>query len=282
MIGFGTMAFRKRRFFRKRVNGKLSRKHYTWVTALNTHCTCVNLNTCAPEPEQNFCCPSEIQFVLLDNAVIQSSFQDAIKVVRIHGSVSFQWNIDAVIGAILSLEPTCEEFADQATQYVYSFCGKAVSGVGIREISHADLGTLPKMNPMEDFDFSEGRWKQMRFHQQMPTVDVSSFFSCPTSTTNFGVCSDTIGTSPGATSTVCSALALPPSVQSGSTGLTQRGALHPWTWSFNNKLNLRVRENQLPVWSIGWGNQDGPLFPGGLPPAGLRMNGALKLLIEVG
>jgi len=277
------MAFRKRRFFRRRINGKLSRKHYTWVTSLNTRCAVTTLAHCVPpglEPP-TFCCPSEVQLVLLDNAVIQSSFQDSIKVVRIHGALKFMWDFSIIRAGLAILFPTCESFASGLSNYYNTFAGKASSGIAIREIHNGDLTTLPRMNPEEDFDFSEGRWKQMRFHQQLPWANQNAFFNCERTIDDLnGVCSSVTGTSPGATTTICSAFPLPQATLGVGSNLGFPQNIPPWTWRFNNKLNLRVRENQLPVMSMGWSTVDNA--NGQLPAPPLLMCGAVKLLIEVG
>jgi len=274
------MAFRKRKFFRRRFNGKLSKKHYTWVTALNTMCECVQLNSCGHDVPGAFCCPSEAQLVLLDNAVIQSSFQDAIRVVKILGELRFSWDLLDNAADFFTLEPTCEE---QATWFdtFNSLCGKAASGIAVREVHNGDLATLPKMNPVEDFDFSEGRWKAMRFHTSLPDNLYASSFQCDSSTTATGICSDVNGTSPGATTTICTPTALAPQITSyGSMATHVPGNMRSWVWRYNTKLNLRIRENQLPVMSVGWGHQD--LWNNQLRPLGLTMMGQVKLLIEVG
>lgn len=274
------MAFRKRRFFRRRINGKLSRKHYTWVTALNTKCALTTLSHCVPETEAVYCCPSSAQLVLLDNAVIQSSFQDAIKVVRIHGELSFAWNLTEVLTAIAFFYPDCSDYNTFLYAYLSTFNAQIRSGIAIREVHNGDLTTLPRMNPIEDFDFSEGRWKQMRFHHVVPHNAFNVNLMCEQSVPFNGVCSSVTGTSPGATSTVCSTFPLPPLIFPEQANGTYPTMAPPAHFRYNNKLNLRVRENQLPVMSIGWANVD---FTGGqLPPPRLDMTGGVKLLIEVG
>jgi len=271
---------RKRRYFRRRINGKLSRKHYTWVTAINTKCAVTRFTNCTPET--NFCCPSEAQLVLLDNATIQSSFQDAIRIVRIHGSLTFAWNVGGPISdiTILLTPDGCEAIQQGIFGYLSSFAGVARSGVGIREVHNGDLNTLPRMNPFEDFDFSEGRWKQMRFHQSATPSEWGITQACNWQNSNSGVCANVTGTSPGATATICDEFSLDSQTYSGSMSHYTARTPSPWTWSYNNKLNLRVRENQLPVMSLGWGNEDS--FGGAIQAAGLSMIGGIKLLIEVG
>lgn len=275
--------YRKRKYFRRRINGKLSKKHYTWVTAINTKCALTCLSTCTPEGEAIYCCPSSAQLVLLDNAVIQSSFQDAIRVVRIHGSLTFNWNLAPVLNALQILAANYCNYTQLVYSYGSTFAGIARSGIAIREVHNGDLTTLPRMNPIEDFDFSEGRWKQMRFHNEVTRQQFGlaiSEASCPITTTANGVCSDVAGTSPGATTTSCVVTALPPVTTIGQWNKASTAMPGPFTWRYNNKLNLRVRENQLPVMSIGWSNVDFGL--GQLPPPGLCFIGGLKLLIEVG
>jgi len=276
------MAFRKRRFFRRRINGKLSRKHYTWVTAINTKCAITVFNNCTPPEQSAFCCPSEAQLVLLDNATIQSSFQDAIRIVRIHGSLTFAWNVGGALSdiAILLQNEGCEAIQQASFAYLSAFAGVVRSGIGIREVHNGDLNTLPRMNPFEDFDFSEGRWKQMRFHQTATPSEWGMTQACNWQNSNSGVCSNVTGASPGATATVCSEFSLDSQVYSGQMSNFNARTPSPWTWNYNNRVNLRVRENQLPVMSIGWGNVD--FFAGQTQAAGLAMIGGVKLLIEVG
>lgn len=275
------MAFRRRRFFRRRVNGKLSKKHYTWVTSLNTKCALTTLNHCVPEVEAAFCCPSQAQLVLLDNAVIQSSFQDSIRVVRVHGELAFNWNLDEIYASLGILFPTCDSFAEALSLYQSKFTGYATSGIAIREIHNGDLNTLPRMNPTEDFDFSEGRWKMMRFHTHTRQNSLTAALQCDSVISGVqGVCSSVTGTSPGATTTVCSAFPLGDQTVTHGYNFMVHSNLYGWKWRYNNRCSLRVRENQLPVMSVGWANVD---FAGTtLPAPRLDMVGTLKLLIEVG
>jgi len=275
------MAFRKRRFFRRRINGKLSRKHYTWVSALNNTCTLTNLNVCETVPLEPFCCPSQAQLVLIDNAVIQSSFQDTIRVVRVHGEIGFTWNFDEVNAALLTLcaECDCDQITALVNDYYRTLYMKAVSGIAVRELHGGDQLTLPRMNPVDDYDFSEGRWKMMRFHTRMPGIDQTIVGHCPTSGNN-GVCSAVSGTSPGATTTVCTAFPLPDTLP--GTELHQRQFVHPWVWRYNNRCSLKIRENQEPVMSIGWSHFHKIPTMGQLPMPELEMIASLKLLIEVG
>jgi len=275
------MAFRKRRFFRRRIGGKLSRKHYTWVTSLNTKCALTTLDHCVPEGEAVYCCPSQAQLVLLDNAVIQSSFQDTIKVIKILGELRFQWNLDEAFTALAIVFPDCEAFGQALSNYLQRFTGYAVSGIGIRELHNGDLNTLPRMNPTEDYDFSEGRWKQMRFHTQARQNHFLAGIECESEILDVqGVCSSVSGTSPGATTTVCSAFPLGNMTVADRQGRWFESWLPSWAWRYNSRLNLKVRENQLPVMSVGWAAVDNVF--GSLPAPKLDMVGLVKLLIEVG
>jgi len=280
------MSFRRsRKFFRRRINGKLSRKHYTWITAFNSPCDQVKFSHCEPtEPEEDvWCCPSDGHLVLLSNTVLESSFQDTAKVVKILGQLRWAWDVNEVLNLILVLAgENCNLQRELTYGYLAAFQGCWRSGIAKRQVVRGNTTSFQQLNPLDSYDFSEGQWKLMKFHEVMPDNMFTLLFNCGFSHNQNGVCADVVGASPGATTTTCTAFTLPDVVIPDTFGQTLPvQQMRSWVTSYNNRVKFsRLRENEELVLSFGWSMVDST--NGQLPPPSLLVQGGLKLLIEVG
>lgn len=158
------MAFRRK--FRaarpsfKRRGKPLARVRRTWVTSFEP-------TVCAPVEIPLLPCddpvvPAQGRFVLCNNSILQSTFSDRARVVRIVGDL---WFIPLWFGT--SPDDTCQNQFLAA----FSFFCQAFAGLRRYEKNHA--GEVLKVDPLgNDDDYSEAQWMKTWQHiwQPRPTL----------------------------------------------------------------------------------------------------------------